>query len=260
MPSCKEITELAAGYAEDALEPVARRQFEDHVASCPGCRTWLGQLDATARAIRALPPPALPPALQHQLLQRFDAWQAERAAAGAPGLASAPEVGGRYAWEGLLAAVGVMAVLVMLARNPSRAVADWAVAMGLAAGASGLALLVRRLTPGFALAAVSAALVAAAVRGGPGPLELSEGLECLAVEGASAAAVVGIAWLAARRTRGAVSLGPWAVAGALSGAAALQLACGAHTSLAHLVTFHAGGVLLVAAVALAASRRGPQPA
>jgi hypothetical protein len=260
MRSCKEITELAADYADDALVPEARRQLEAHLASCPGCRTWLDQLDVTARAIRALPPPALPAGLQDQLLLRFDAWQAGRSVEAVPGRAVAAEARGRYAWEALVALVGVMALLVALARHPSRALADLIVSAGLAAGAILLARLARRLTPRFAVAAVSAALVAAAVRGGPGPLELSEGLECLAIEGAAAAVVAGAAWISARRTKGAVSLGPWAVAGALAGAAVLQLACGAHTSLAHLVTFHAGGVLLVAALALVGTRRQPQPA
>jgi hypothetical protein len=45
-----------------------------------------------------------------------------------------------------------------------------------------------------------------------------------------------------------------AVAGAWAGAAALQLACGAHSSPVHLLTFHVGGLLASAAAALLASR------
>jgi hypothetical protein len=260
MLSCKEITELAASAVEGALEPDARRRFDLHVASCSGCRTWLEQQEIATSAIRALPPPVLPAALHEQLLGRFDHWQATRTAPGRPAAAATAGQGSRYTWEALIAVVGVAALLAAMARNPSSAAADWVVAMGLAAGAVALAFLARRLTPGFAVTAVSAALVAAAVRGGPGPLELGEGLECLAIEVAAAAAVAGTAWFAGRRTPGPVALGPWAVAGSLAGTAALQVACGAHTSLAHLVTFHAGGVLLVAAVTLAGTRLRPQPA
>lgn len=257
MPSCKEITELAASYAEDALDRDSRQRFDAHVATCPGCRTWLSQLAITTSAIRRLPPPALPAELQDQLLRRFDAWSAGRAAEGAPVTTVSAAARGRYAWEALVAVVGVVALLAGMARNPSRAVADWVVSMGLAAGAIALALLARRLTFRFAVAAVSAALVAAAIRGGPGQLELAEGLECLAIEVVAAGGVAGSAWLARRRSPRAVPLGPWAVAGALAGAAALQVACRAHTALPHLIVFHAGGVLLVAAAALVWSLRRP---
>ena len=253
MLSCKDITELAASRAEGALDPEASLGFDQHVATCAGCRTWLAQLELTTSAIHALPPPPLPAALEAQLLGHFDRRQAARTAGGSA-LEAAASAGHRYPWEALIAVVGVAALLTALARTTSRDAADWVIAGGLAVGAVAVAHLARRLTPRVALAAVSAALIAAAVRGGAGPLEPVEGLECLIVEFVAAAAVAGTAWLAGRRGAGPVSIGPWAVAGALSGAAALQVACGAHTSLAHLVVFHAGGLVLVAGVAMAGSR------
>jgi hypothetical protein len=261
MPSCKEIAELATSYSEGALDPEARRRFEAHIATCSDCRPWVRQLDIVARAVRLLPPPEVPAELRSELLRRFDAWKASRAGGEAPAPAPSGNDGARrYAWEALLATVGVVALLAGLARNPSNAAEDWGVSAALAAGAIAVAILARRLTIRFAVVAVSAAFVAAAVRGGPGDLAFAEGLECLLIEAAAAAAVASAAWLAARRAPGTVPLGTWAIAGALAGDAALQISCGAHLSMLHLVTFHAGGVLVVAALALVHSWRRPATA
>jgi len=74
----------------------------------------------------------------------------------------------------------------------------------------------------------------------------------------AAALVGGAAWIGARGgTPQAVrrSLAAGAVAGALAADAALQITCGASDAMAHLLTFHAAGVLLVAAAALLALTR-----
>jgi anti-sigma factor RsiW len=34
---CRESVELVTDYLEDALSPVQRRRFEEHLASCPDC-------------------------------------------------------------------------------------------------------------------------------------------------------------------------------------------------------------------------------
>lgn len=254
MTSCKEISELATAYREGGLEPAIRRAYEVHLAGCPGCRAFDGQLQVTARAVAALPPPELPAALQQRLLAAFDARQA--ALRQAPARAPAAPPGARWhAWEAVFGVAGVAALLVGLARHPSHAVADWIVAAALAAGAMAFAALVRRLTVRFAAAALSAALVAAALRGVEGPLAGGTGLDCLLTELGAAAVVTGVGWLASRRTGGLAALGGWAVAGALAGDAALQIACAERTSLPHLLAFHAGGVLLVAAAVLLLTRR-----
>jgi anti-sigma factor RsiW len=265
MQRCKETTELATAYADGALHPEARREFEAHLASCPDCRTWVKQLDLTVHAVRSLPPPEVPAELRDRLLRRFDAWNAARAAGHAPApvaaapVATAPENTRRYSWEALFAIVGVVALLVGFARNPSRAAGDWIVSMALAAGAMAFAALARRLTLRLATVAVSASFVAALVRGGEGPVAISAGLECLLIEAVAAAGVMGAAWLVNRRAA-FTGLGAWAVAGALAGDAALQIACREHLSLAHLATFHAGGVLAIAGVALVATRKRPATA
>ena len=45
------------------------------------------------------------------------------------------------------------------------------------------------------------------------------------------------------------AMGTWGVSGALASVAALQVACGIRSSLAHLITFHVGGLLEVIGVA-----------
>lgn len=251
MPSCKEITEVATIFLEGGLGSAAQLGVEEHLATCAGCRTWMRQLEITARAVGALPAPQLSDELRARLLDQFDALQARRAArAGA-----AVQAAGPPAWPAAVAVVGAVAVQVGAARSPSHAVGDWAASLALAAVAFALALLVRRVTLRVALVAASAALAAAVVRGGSGPLAAWRGLECLLVELATAAVVVGAAWLVNRRPMGHAVLGSWAVAGALAGAAALQVSCSEHLSLAHGVTSHVAGVVVVAAAASIAARR-----
>lgn len=258
---CKEVTEVATAYAEGQLDLDTRQGFELHLATCAGCQTWVEQLEITVRLVRSLPPPEIPAGLRDQLLRQFIAWHAARAA-GEASIPEAPRTKGthRFAWEALVAISGVVAAFIGLARNPSRAAGDWVTSLALAAVAMVFAVMVRRLTLRFALAAVSASLVAALIRGGPGQVAVFVGMECLLIEAAAAVVLTGAAWLVSGRAAASASLEAWAVAGALAGDAALQVACREHTSLAHLVTFHAGGVLAIAALVLVVGGMRPAKA
>lgn len=257
--TCKEITELATDFAEGSLDPATRRSFEVHVAGCSGCAAWVRQLRASASAARELPAPQLSAALSQDLMRRFDLWQAARSPSAAERPASTVVVGAaRGAWL-VLPALGAAAVaLVAMAKEPSHAAVDWLVALGLAGAAVALFVALRRLTTGFAVSAGSASLVAALLRGSAGSPAGLEGAACSLTEAAMALGAVVLAWLVVRRGPGALlrsSLGAWAVAGALVGDAALQLTCAERSSLAHLLVFHSGGVLVVAAAAWAWARR-----
>lgn len=259
MLTCREITELASDHAEGHLAEAVHRQVVAHLAGCPGCAAWVRQLAATSTALRSLPEPALPAALQASLLDRFDARTRARAAAGPAGAApGSSRVGWRLAWAPALAVAAGFGLLVGLARRTSEAPFDWVVAVVLAAVAVALVVAWRRLTVGFAALAAASAVLAAVSTGGPGSLDGAEGLECLLAVGGMAAATTGAAWAVLRREPGEVlgsAMGTWAVAGALAAVAALQVACGAHSSLAHLLVFHVGGLLAVMAVAHLAARR-----
>jgi anti-sigma factor RsiW len=48
--TCQQLVELVTDYFEDALPPPDRARFEAHVAGCPGCDAYLGQM-RTALAV-----------------------------------------------------------------------------------------------------------------------------------------------------------------------------------------------------------------
>jgi hypothetical protein len=204
------------------------------------------------------------------LLRRFDGWKVSPRAtarhAAVPKAAflslAPPREGWSLALASVLAVLASLALIVALASHRSRSSTDWTVASALAASAVALAAVASRFSLGGVVAGVSAALLAALLAGGEGPLALASGLHCLGIEIATAAAVAGAAWLAIRRglasSRARHALPAAAVAGALAGDAALQITCGAN-ALPHLLVFHVGGVLVVAAGALLTLRAWPRP-
>jgi hypothetical protein len=252
MPTCREIAAQATDYAEGHLGAAERERWEGHVAGCAGCASFARQLAIGARAAGALPGPELPLALRQRLLAAFD----ERAARQAGAAAAAP----RPRWLAPFSALAVLAaftVLLLPARRPSRSASDWGVALALVALAAVLALRGGRVTWGVAAVVASAAGAAALLGGGPGALHVIQGLDCLASELGAVAGTAGAMWLVLRRGPGALArtpLGALAVAGALAGAGALQVTCGAHGSTAHALAFHLGGVLAVGAGAALLSR------
>jgi anti-sigma factor RsiW len=46
---CVELVELLTAYLDDALPEEARREFEEHLEGCAGCRAALAQWRTTAR-------------------------------------------------------------------------------------------------------------------------------------------------------------------------------------------------------------------
>ncbi len=135
-------------------------------------------------------------------------------------------------------------LLVVLARERSTTVRDWILATVLFFAAAGLVVLTRRVSLS----------IAAGVSGRAGSIEWALGWHCVALESASACAVMGAGWLAMRRrffTIGQGSVIGTEAAGALAGDAALHLTCRAHASLPHLPLFHLGGIVLAAMLARA---------
>jgi len=253
MPTCKQMTEMASDRTEGNLGFLERLRFDRHLARCEGCQAYVRQLAATTQALRRLAGPEIPPALNAALMAQFDAWAAARPAA--PAAVEEPRPAspaGRLAPWPLLASLAMLGLLVAFARNRSQAPDDWMVGAALAAAALVMASLAGRFAVGVVVAAVSAAVAAALFAGRDGALEVATGVDCLGVEVLTAAAVGGAAWFGARRgsrERVRRSLAAGAVAGALVADAALQITCGAHDALPHLLAFHVGGVLLVAAAA-----------
>jgi anti-sigma factor RsiW len=49
--SCRELVELVSDYLDGRLPEPVRVRFEDHLALCPGCVTYLEQIRATVRLL-----------------------------------------------------------------------------------------------------------------------------------------------------------------------------------------------------------------
>jgi anti-sigma factor RsiW len=75
--TCQELVELVTDYLEGALrrEDVAR--FEAHVAACPGCETYLAQVQTTIALTRASGE-AVDPNEVSPLLDAFRDWHVSR--------------------------------------------------------------------------------------------------------------------------------------------------------------------------------------
>ena len=58
--TCRQFVELLSDYLEHALDEPVATAFEDHLALCAGCETYLEQMDAVLAALRTLPPESVP--------------------------------------------------------------------------------------------------------------------------------------------------------------------------------------------------------
>ena len=65
---CRDAVELMTDYLEGALGPTDRRRFEAHLAACPACTAYLGQMRATVAAAGRLEPDELPPEVLEELV------------------------------------------------------------------------------------------------------------------------------------------------------------------------------------------------
>lgn len=74
--SCQEFVELATDYLEGALDPGTRQRFEEHLAVCPGCETYLEQMRETARLAGRLEEKHLSEPARSALLDAFRDWPA----------------------------------------------------------------------------------------------------------------------------------------------------------------------------------------
>ena len=52
---CQDLVELVTAYLEDDIDPDARVRFETHLGECPGCATYLEQIEQTVHTLGALP-------------------------------------------------------------------------------------------------------------------------------------------------------------------------------------------------------------
>jgi anti-sigma factor RsiW len=74
--TCRELVELVTEYFEGALPAPERVRFEEHVAGCEPCRSYIAQLEATIAAVGRLDAESLPPDVQDALCDAFRGWKA----------------------------------------------------------------------------------------------------------------------------------------------------------------------------------------
>jgi anti-sigma factor RsiW len=73
--SCRELVELVTDYLEGALAAGERARFEEHIARCSGCKTYLEQIRQTIAALGYLPDDGLTPEAERTLLEAFRGWR-----------------------------------------------------------------------------------------------------------------------------------------------------------------------------------------
>jgi len=69
--TCQELVELVSDYLEGVLDHDTTERFEQHVALCPGCETYLRQMERTASLLGEIPVETLSEDIQKTLLSTF---------------------------------------------------------------------------------------------------------------------------------------------------------------------------------------------
>ena len=72
--TCAQLVELVTDYLEQRLSIRDTERFEEHLAFCDGCSTYLEQMRATIAATGRLREVELPGDLQERLLAAFRGW------------------------------------------------------------------------------------------------------------------------------------------------------------------------------------------
>lgn len=69
--TCQELVELVTDYLEGVLDEDTTARFEQHIAVCAGCDTYLQQMRETASRLGEIPVETLSVEMQSTLLSAF---------------------------------------------------------------------------------------------------------------------------------------------------------------------------------------------
>ena len=75
--NCQEVVELVTDYLEQALLPEMKAAFENHLSECPGCDTYIEQVQQTIMMLRKLAEQPMFPESKEELLEIFRNWKQE---------------------------------------------------------------------------------------------------------------------------------------------------------------------------------------
>jgi anti-sigma factor RsiW len=73
--TCKELVEVVTDYLEGSMPAERRLLFEEHLAFCDGCQTYLEQMRETIRLTGTLMEDDLEPSARDALLGVFRDWK-----------------------------------------------------------------------------------------------------------------------------------------------------------------------------------------
>lgn len=74
--TCKEVVEIVTDYLEGTMSDEERRRFDEHVAVCEGCDTYVHQMRETIRLSGMLTEEQVPDPQKEALLSAFQDWKA----------------------------------------------------------------------------------------------------------------------------------------------------------------------------------------
>ena len=73
--SCQELVELVTDYLEGALPKELHTRFDEHIAHCTGCSTYVEQMRLTIAATGSLTLESISPEAERTLLAAFRDWK-----------------------------------------------------------------------------------------------------------------------------------------------------------------------------------------
>jgi predicted anti-sigma-YlaC factor YlaD len=73
--SCREVVELVTEYLENTLLPEMRKHLEEHVAECPGCESFIEQIQLTISMLSQIAQAPVSATTKQRLLQLFQDWK-----------------------------------------------------------------------------------------------------------------------------------------------------------------------------------------
>ncbi len=77
--ACRELVELVTAYLEDALDSMVRARFEEHLAECPYCQTYVEQIRVTIELAGRVDVDQMSPDVRQRLVDAFRSWHSSEA-------------------------------------------------------------------------------------------------------------------------------------------------------------------------------------